>query len=52
MLIQYPEGTEDIEIIGTYVIPEFGGIAVLILMVSVFSVIFVSRNKLGFYTKI
>jgi len=52
LTIQYPEGTEDIEIIGTYVIPEFGGIAVLILMVSLFSVIFVSRNKLGFYTKI
>jgi len=52
LTIQYPEGTEDIEIIGTYVIPEFGGIAVLILMVSVFSVIFISRNKLGFYTKI
>jgi len=52
LTIQYPEGTEEIEIIGTYVIPEFGGIAVLILMVSVFSVIFVSRNKLGFYTKI
>jgi predicted secreted protein with PEFG-CTERM motif len=52
LTIEYPEGTEDIEIIGTYVIPEFGGIAILILMVSVFSVIFVSRNKLGFYTKI
>jgi predicted secreted protein with PEFG-CTERM motif len=50
--IEYPEGTEDIEIIGTYVIPEFGGIAIIILMVSVFSVIFVSRNKLGFYMKI
>ena len=50
--IEYPEGTEEIEIIGTYVIPEFGGIAIIILMVSVFSVIFVSRNKLGFYTKI
>jgi len=52
LTIQYPEGTEDIEIIGTYVIPEFGGIAIIILMVSVFSVIFVSRNKLGFYMKI
>jgi len=52
LTIQYPEGTEDIEIIGTYVIPEFGEIVVLILMVSVFSVIFVSRNKLAFYTKI
>ena len=52
LTIEYPEGTEDIEIIGTYVIPEFGGIAIIILMVSVFSVIFVSRNKLAFYTKI
>jgi len=52
LTIEYPEGTEEIEIIGTYVIPEFGGIAVLILMISVFSVIFVSRNKLGFYSKI
>jgi len=52
LTIQFPEGTEEIEIIGTYVIPEFGGIAVLILMISVFSVIFVSRNKLGFYSKI
>ena len=52
LTIQFPEGTEGIKIIGTYVIPEFGGIAVLILMVSLFSVIFVSRNKLGFYTKI
>ncbi|MCH7758403.1 MAG: PEFG-CTERM sorting domain-containing protein [Thaumarchaeota archaeon] len=52
LTIEYPEGTEEIEIIGTYVIPEFGGIAVLILMVSLFSVIFVSRNKLGFYSKI
>jgi len=52
LTIQYPEGTEEIEIIGTYVIPEFGGIAILILMVSVFSVIFVSRNKFGFYPKI
>jgi predicted secreted protein with PEFG-CTERM motif len=52
LTIEYPEGTEEIEIIGTYVIPEFGGLAILILMVSVFSVIFVSRNKLGFYMKI
>ncbi len=52
LTIKYPKGTEAIEIIGTYVIPEFGGITVLILIVSVFSVILVSRNKLGFYAKI
>ena len=50
--IEFPEGTEEIEIIGTSVVPEFGAIAVLILMVSIFSVIFVSKSKLGFYTKI
>ena len=50
--IEFPEGTEEIEIIGTSVVPEFGAIAVLILMVSIFSVIFVSKSRLGFYTKI
>jgi len=52
LTIQYPKGTEAVEIIGTYVIPEFGGVVIFILMVSVFSVILVSRNKLGFYAKI
>ena len=49
--IEFPEGTEEIEIIGTSVVPEFGAIAVLILIVSIFSVIFISRSKLGFYSK-
>ena len=47
--VEYPEGTEEIEIIGTSVVPEFGAIAILILLVSIFSVIFVSKSKLGFY---
>jgi len=50
--VDFPEGTEEIEIIGTSVVPEFGGIAVLILVVSVFSVILLSKGKMVFYRKI
>jgi hypothetical protein len=50
--VEYPEGTEEIEIIGTSVVPEFGVLAATILMISIMSVIFVSKSKLGFYTKI
>jgi len=49
--VEFLEGTEEIEIIGTTIVPEFGAIAVLILIVSIFSVIFISRSKLGFYSK-
>lgn len=48
----FPEGTEEIEIIGTSVIPEFGGIAVLILVMSIISVILLPKGKLVFYRKI
>ena len=34
-----------IQIIGTYVIPEFGTIAIMILLVSIVSVIILSKNK-------
>ena len=47
----YPEGSKELVIIGTSVVPEFGTIAVLILTVSIFSVIFISKSKLGFYIK-
>jgi predicted secreted protein with PEFG-CTERM motif len=50
--IEFPEGTEEIEIIGTSVVPEFGTITAAILMISIMSVIFASKSKLGFYTKI
>ena len=48
----FPEATEEIEIIGTSIVPEFGAIASIILMISIMSVIFASKSKLGFYTKI
>jgi predicted secreted protein with PEFG-CTERM motif len=50
--IEFPEGTEEIEIIGTSVVPEFGTITTAILIISIMSVIFASKSKLGFYTKI
>jgi len=50
--LEFPEGTEEIEIIGTSVVPEFGAIAAAILVISIMSVILASKSKLGFYTKI
>ena len=50
--IDFPQGTEEIEIIGTSVVPEFGAITILILIVSIFSAIFVSKSKLGLFPKI
>jgi len=50
--LEFPEGTEEIEIIGTSVVPEFGAIAAAILIISIMSVILASKSKLGFYTKI
>ncbi|MFZ8908452.1 MAG: PEFG-CTERM sorting domain-containing protein [Nitrosopumilaceae archaeon] len=45
LTIQFPAGTEEIEIIGTFVVPEFGTIVLMILLVSVSSVIVLSRTK-------
>lgn len=43
--INFEEGDSDIEIIGTYVVPEFGTIVMMILIIGIMSVILVSRNK-------
>jgi predicted secreted protein with PEFG-CTERM motif len=46
--IDFPAGTNEIEIIGTFAIPEFGTIAALILVVSIISIIAVSsRTRLS-----
>ena len=50
--IDYPAGTEEIEIIGTSVVPEFGAITAAILMTSIIAVIFVSKSKLALNPKI
>jgi predicted secreted protein with PEFG-CTERM motif len=52
LTVAFPQGTEEIEVIGTFVVPEFGAVAILILVISVFSIVFVSKTKLGFYAKI
>ena len=50
--IMFPAGAEEIEIIGTFVIPEFGTIAALILVVAIASIIAVSaRTRLSIMPK-
>lgn len=45
--IQFQEGDSNIEVIGTYVVPEFGPIAILILIVAVSSgMIFTKKSSL------
>jgi len=43
--VMFPAGAEKIEIIGTYVIPEFGAIAAMILAVAVISIIAISAKS-------
>jgi predicted secreted protein with PEFG-CTERM motif len=45
LTIQFPAGAEEIEIIGTTVVPEFGTIAVMILAVAIISIIAVSAKS-------
>jgi len=46
--VMFPAGAEQIEIIGTFVIPEFGTIAAMILAVAIISIIAVSaRSRLS-----
>ncbi len=45
LVISFPAGAEEIEIIGTLVVPEFGAIAALILAVAIISIIVVSAKS-------
>ena len=48
LTIPFPAGAEEIEIIGTFVVPEFGAIAAMILAVAIISIIVVSaRSRLS-----
>jgi len=48
LYIEFPAGAEQIEIIGTFVIPEFGAIAVMILAVAIISIVAISaRSRLS-----
>ena len=42
--IQLEEGDKWVEVIGTYVIPEFGSIVIIILVVAVTSAIIISKS--------
>ena len=48
--IPYSAGTEKIEVYGSYVVPEFGTIAVLILAASVVSIIILSKKHMMFHS--
>jgi len=45
ILIPLEEGDKWVEVIGTYVIPEFGSIAIIILVAAVSSAIIISKNR-------
>ena len=45
LIIEFLAGTEQIEIIGTFVIPEFGTIAAMILAVAIISIIAISAKS-------
>ena len=48
LTIEFPAGAEEIEIFGTFVVPEFGTIAAMILAVAIISIIAVSaRSRLS-----
>ena len=52
LTIPFSYGSEEIEIIGTFVIPEFGTIAALVLVVAISSIIIISaKNKQIFIAK-
>jgi len=52
LTIPFSYGSEEIEIIGTFVIPEFGTIAALVLVVAITSIIVISaKNKQIFIPK-
>jgi predicted secreted protein with PEFG-CTERM motif len=46
LTIPYSAGTEKIEVYGSYVVPEFGTIAVFILAASVVSIIILSKKHI------
>ena len=52
LTIPFPDGAEQIEIIGTHVVPEFGAIAALILAIAIVSIIAVTaRSRLSVLPK-
>ena len=50
IIINFEQGDSDIEIIGTTIIPEFGTIAVMILVIGMVTTIIVTKNKFQIYS--
>ncbi|MGH1521743.1 MAG: PEFG-CTERM sorting domain-containing protein, partial [Nitrosopumilus sp.] len=44
--INFEEGDSTIDIIGTHVVPEFGTITMMIIMIGIATTIIISKNKL------
>ena len=49
--INFEEGDSDIEVIGTFVIPEFGTISTLVLIIGICTIILVTRNRFQLKTQ-
>ena len=53
LTIEFPDNTDEIEIIGSFVIPEFGAIVVIVLIITIASIIIVSaKSRLGTIPKL
>jgi predicted secreted protein with PEFG-CTERM motif len=50
LTVPYPGGAEKVEVYGSYVVPEFGTLAVLILAISIVSVVVLARKHSMFYS--
>ena len=48
ILINFEEGDSEIQIIGTYVIPEFGTIVMIVLTIGIMTSILLTKNKFDF----
>lgn len=51
LTIPFEDGTTEIVIYGSFVIPEFGTIAVIILAVAIVSIVAISRSRLSILPK-
>ncbi len=43
--INFEQGDSDIEIIGTYIVPEFGAIVMMVLLVGIMATVILTRNR-------
>ena len=50
LTIPYPAGAEKVEVYGSYVVPEFGTLAIFILGISVISIIVLARKHSMLYS--